>query len=160
MKWKRYLLVTAGILVIFGSTVSCGFVHRPHHRFHPKRITSVVFLRMDNEATRLGLTETQERQYEEMKKRIEREVESDLQDFREMPRETIALLDEEGADLGKVVSDLKTRMAEGEGVRGKYLDYLLEFYDILDERQKDLFMEDLRKELDRHNRFKRTRHWS
>ena len=152
--------MTAGLIAILGSTVSCGFVHRPHYRARPKRIASIVFLRMDNEATKLGLTETQKRQYEEMKRRVEIEMESDFQNFREVPREVIALLDEEEADLENIVSELKDRMAEGEDIRGKYLDYLVEFYDMLDERQKALFMEDLRKELERPVKFHRSRHWS
>ena len=153
MKWKHYLLMTAGLLVIFGSTVSCGFVHRPHHRVRPKRITSIVFLRMDNEATRLELTETQQARYTELKNRVKEEIEHDIRGLRNGPDEILKMLETEDPDLEEIADDLKYRMKTMEDPRGKYLDYLVEFYNILDERQKRLFMDDLIKELDRRHRW-------
>lgn len=159
MKWKRYLLMTAGLLVICGFTVSCGHVHRPLHRVHGKRIPNIVFLRMDNEATRLGLTEAQQDSYEELKKRVEEEIENDIRGLSNRPDEVLKMLEMEDPDLEVIADDLKHRIETMEDPRGKYLDYLVEFYNILDERQKRLFMDDLKKELDRHDRLHRKRPW-
>jgi transcriptional regulator with XRE-family HTH domain len=159
MKWKRYILMGAGLLVICGFLVSCCCVPRPHHRVRGKRVSSIVFLRMDNEATRLGLTDSQTAQYEALKERVEKDMERDIRDFKQVPDEVLELLETDDPDLEEIVNDLKYRIADREDPRDKYLDYLVEFYNILDERQKELFMEDLRKELDRHDRFRRIHRW-
>ncbi len=159
MKWKRYILMTVGLVILSGSVVSCGFVRHPRHEIQSRRATNIVFLRMDNEATRLGLTDAQEEEYESLKERVKREMERDMDRFRRVPDEVLMLLDEEDTDLEVIVDGLKERMAQAEDPRGKYIDYLVEFYDILDERQKELFMEDLKKELARADRFHRTRQW-
>jgi len=153
MKWKRYLLMTAGLLVICGFIVSCGYVHRPHHRVRGKHITSIVFLRMDNEATRLGLTETQQGRYTELKNQVKEEIEHDIRGLSNRPDEILMMLETEDPDLEEIADDLKYRMKTMEDPRGKYLDYLVEFYNILDERQKRLFMDDLKKELERRHRW-------
>jgi hypothetical protein len=159
MKWKRYLLMMAGLLVICGFIVSCGHVHRPLHRVRGKHITSIVFLRMDNEATRLGLTQTQQDRYEELKKRVEEEIENDIRGLSNRPDEVLKMLETEDPDLEVIADDLKYQIKTMEDPRGKYLDYLVEFYNILDERQKRLFMDDLKKELGRHDRLHRKRPW-
>jgi hypothetical protein len=157
MKWKRCIPMIAGLVILSGFIVSCGFVRHPRHEIQSRHVTNVVFLRMDNEATRLGLTDTQEKEYENLKERVKREMERDMNRFRQVPDEALMLLEEDDAGLEAVVEDLKKRMAQAENPRGKYLDYLVEFYDILDERQKELFMEDLKKELARADRFHQTR---
>ncbi|MBN2325096.1 MAG: hypothetical protein JXQ30_15310 [Spirochaetes bacterium] len=159
MKWKRYMMATVCLVIISGSVVSCGFVRHPRHEIRSKRATNVVFLRMDNEATRLGLTQAQEEEYERLKKRVTLAMERDFDRFRRTPDEALTLFDEEDPGFETVVEGWKRRMAQAEDPRGKYLDYLVEFYNILDERQKGLFMEDLKKELERADRFHRTRRW-
>jgi hypothetical protein len=159
MKWKHCIPMIAGLVILSGSVVSCGFVRHPRHEIQSRRATNIVFLRMDNEATRLGLTNLQEEEYEKLKERVKREMERDMNRFRRVPDEALMLLEEDDAGLEAVVEGLKERMAQAEDPRGKYLDYLVEFNDILDERQKELFMEDLKKELARADHFHRTRKW-
>ena len=159
MKWKRYILTIVGLAVLSGSIVSCGFARHPRHSMRGRRVTNIAFLRMDNEATRLGLTDTQEEEYERLKERVKREMERDMYRLRQVPDETLMLLDEKGSDLESIVEGLKERMATAEDPRSKYLDYLVEFYGILDDRQKELFMDDLQKELTRADRFQHKPHW-
>ncbi len=159
MKWKHCIPMIAGLVILSGSVVSCGFVRHPRHEIQSRRATNIVFLRMDNEATRLGLTDVQEEEYEKLKERVKREMERDMNRFRRVPDEALMLLEEDDAGLEAVVEGLKERMAQAEDPRGKYLDYLVDFYDILDERQKELFMEDLKKELARADRFHHRPRW-
>jgi hypothetical protein len=125
MKWKRYILIPAVLVLLSGFIVSCGSVQHHRHGIRSMRATNFVFLRMDNETTRLGLTDAQEEEYEKLKKRVKLEMERDIDRFRRVPDETLMLLDEKDTDLEIIVEDLKERMATAQDVRGKYLDYLV-----------------------------------
>ena len=143
MKWKRMLIIGVALLLICGFFVSCGHVHPRHHRFHSRRIENMVTLRMDNEAKRLGLTDSQKEEYEAIKERMKADFENDLDEFRKVPDDVLELLESDDPDLNDVISDLKIRMVESPDPRMKYLDYIVEFYNILDDRQKEIFLKDL-----------------
>jgi hypothetical protein len=153
MKWKRMLIIVTAPLLICGFIVSCGHVHPHHHRFHAKRLETMVTLRMDNEAKRLGLTESQKEEYEAIKERMKSDFENDLSEFRKVPDEVLELLESNDPNLNKIIDDLKLRMVEKPDPRMKYLDYIVEFYNILDDRQKEIFIKDLKKEIEKRHRW-------
>jgi hypothetical protein len=113
----------------------------------------MVSLRMDNEAKRLGLSESQMEKYEAIKERMKADFENDLDEFRKIPDDVLELLESDDPDLKEVISDLKVRMVEKPDPRMKYLDYIVEFYNILDDRQKEIFLKDLKKEIEKRHRW-------
>ncbi|UCB46617.1 MAG: hypothetical protein JSV25_04140 [Spirochaetota bacterium] len=153
MKWKQMLMIGIALLLICGFFVSCGHVRPRPHRFHAKHLENMATLRMDNEAKRLGLTESQMEEYEAIKERMKADFENDLEEFRKVPDHVLELLESDDPDLNEVISDLKIRMSEKPDPRMKYLDYIIEFYNILDDRQKEIFLKDLKTEIEKRHRW-------
>jgi hypothetical protein len=77
---KRNFNVGVAVLVIalFGGSIlfsSCGYHRFPHrgfhHRHHGKNFSEYVLKRMDKKVKKLGLSETQQKQYGEIRRNIE-----------------------------------------------------------------------------------------
>ncbi len=149
MKLKKILIIGCGLLLVCGLIVSCGCIRPHHHRIHTRHFSRGFMIRIDNQVKRLNLTESQKGNYNEIRERMKADLAHDMKEMRKFPDEISVYLDLEDADINEIVDALKEDIAGKPNIRMKYLDYFVELYNILDERQKDLLIKDIKKEIDR-----------
>jgi hypothetical protein len=153
---KTYIIIGAVVLVISllvgcGLFSSCGPQRFCGKGFHPplhgKEFSRRVLERIDKKVEKLGLSETQQQRYAEIRKRLEA-------DFAEMSGKRKELLDEvrteinrEKPDMTKVAGLLKVRLKEMPKRVERHIDHFLAFYSILDENQKKRILKKIRKRI-------------
>ena len=126
MKKKPFFLIAILVLLGAAALTSCGR-HRPGHRPDPE----VILNRMDARVRKLDLSDDQQVQYDVLRDRLETDLDQDMEQLAE---------------------NLKTASGYIPDVRGKYIDYFVEFYSILDEEQQQEVINHMRKRMNRWHR--------
>jgi len=128
MKRKTIFLFVVALVALAVFATSCG-----HHRPHFRRSTDVLLSRIDRRVKLLNLTEEQQVQYEEIRDRFEQDLRRDLAELRDLRNHLSDELNSQDPDMEKITEMLKMSIPES---RNRYIDYFVEFYNILDEEQK------------------------
>jgi hypothetical protein len=153
MKKKHSSIIISLILVAAVSLTSCG-----RHR-HVSRHNPEIFLkRMDARVKKFDLTEEQQADYSDLRARLKSDLSRDLAEMGKIPDHLIRELEREDPDIPGLAENLKAETAHMPGFDGKYIDYFVEFYTILDEEQQEELHERMRKKLTRHTR-RHSRLW-
>ncbi len=132
MKRPTIVLICAVLLVTGIFVTSCG--HHPHHH---RRDPDSLLRRMDNRVKQLDLTADQQTQYNKIRERFKSDLEKDMTDMRKLPDQISSKLSSEDPNMEEIADLLKTNMSELPAIRDKYIDYFVEFYHILDEKQQE-----------------------
>ena len=142
---KRYFIIAAIILVIAlvvgcGMFSSCGkqrFCDRDFPPgFHGKDFSEHVLGRLDKKVEKLGLSETQQGKYQEIRNKIEADLFKMREDRKVFFRELQNEFNRENPDINAVARLLKEKIQHILGVMERKLDQFLDFYNILSEDQK------------------------
>lgn len=149
---KLYIIGTVALVLTviagLGFVVASGPVkgwgkgfHGPHfHRDLPKHVLS----RMDSRVETLNLTEPQKAKYGEIRAKVENRLREGLEDRKKLREEVRSELNKETPDMRRVSGMLKKRISGMSGFLEENLDLVVEFYDMLDEKQKTTVLEEFR----------------
>jgi Spy/CpxP family protein refolding chaperone len=151
MKHKKIIMIAAVSLVMGLLLSSC--VHHSHFSRHKPEH---MLRRIDKRAKSLDLTETQKTRYNEIRKRLENDLQEDIKKFYDLPDQIGLMVNEENPDMEEMAELLKMRMSETPALRGKYIDYFVEFYTILDEEQKQQVLDHINRRIRRTSRYMHT----
>lgn len=142
---KIFLIVTVtsmSALLIFS-----GCSRKP--RFCRDDFSDRVLRRIDKRVERLDLTEKQKLKYSE----IRNSISSDINKIRDERMKVLGEINEElnkkEPDMHKIAKIFKEKHSLREDYVIKYVDKFVEFYDILDQDQKTLMLERMRRFGDR-----------
>jgi hypothetical protein len=142
---KRHLFIIAALtLVAAVSLTSCGRHRTGHHR-DPE----TMLKRLDAKVRNLKLDDSQQVQYEEFRGRLKADMQQDLLVLRGVGDSISRELDSESPDIEKLAEDLKVEESDKPDIRSKYIDYFVEFYNILDEQQQERVIRYMRKRVNR-----------
>ncbi len=143
MKGKTILLALSCVAVASLLLTSCARHPRRQHRPDPE----VMLRRLDTRVKKLELTEAQTRQYKEIRTRFKRDLLNDFSSLKNTHTEISAQIMMDDPDIPAIADELKQRMAGSPDLRAKYLDYFVEFYNILDEDQKQKVLKHINRRL-------------
>ncbi len=141
MNLKKVLL-TISVVFITGLLLWIGCGHR--HCFCHGDFTEWVLNRMDKKVARLELTDDQQVVYNKNRA----DLKADLEEFKDVRykafKESTEELNSENPDMGKIAGIIKQVHDEHPVKINAYIDKSVEFYNILDGRQKNMVIERLR----------------
>lgn len=103
-----------------------------------------VLSRMDSHVETLNLTEPQKAKYGEIRAKVEKRLIEGMEDRKKLRQEIRKELSKEAPDMRLMSGMLKKRINSMSGFLEENLDLLVEFYDMLDEKQKATVLEHLR----------------
>lgn len=153
---KRYysMGVAAMVIALFGGSVlfsSCGYHRFPHrgfyHKHHGKDFSEYVLKRMDKKVKKLELSEAQQKQYEEIRRNIEDDMNEMADNHRDLFRELKRELDREKPDMNAMSALMKERVKRMPSKMEESIDHFMDFYNLLDDNQKAQIIDELRKKL-------------
>ena len=147
MKKKHFFLIAILVLLGAAALTSCGR-HRPGHRPDPE----VILNRMDARVRKLDLSDDQQVQYDVLRDRLETDLDQDFSELKRIPELVERELERENPDMEQLAENLKAASGYIPDVRGKYIDYFVEFYSILDEEQQQEVINHMRKRMNRWHR--------
>jgi Spy/CpxP family protein refolding chaperone len=157
-KRKKYFVVGGIVLLIvvftgFGLVAArgpCRGFHRGFHPgFHHKDVSEFVLWRLDKGVEELDLSEAQKGKYEEMKGKLQTRFKEHREDRKRFIEELQTAMNKEGPDVRVLSESLKTRMERFSDFMQGNLDLFVEFYEILDQGQKEKIMSTVRERMKR-----------
>ena len=158
MKSIKKLYLIGDVALVLSVVAGLGFVvasgpgkdwgrgfHGPHfHRDLPKHVLS----RMDSRVETLNLTGPQKAKYGEIRAKVENRLREGLEDRKRLKEEMRTELNKETPDMHLVSGMLKKRIRGISGFLDENLDLVVEFYDMLDEKQKTTVLDHFRDKMD------------
>ena len=150
---KRYFVIGAVVLVValiagcglFSSWGPYGFCERGFHPpFHGKDFSKFILKRIDKKVEKLGLTETQQQMYAEIRQKIEADFSKMSEGRKALFKDFQGEINKENPDIDRVAGLLKDRLKEMPDHIARHLDHFVEFYGILNEDQKAQLLEKVR----------------
>jgi hypothetical protein len=157
-KRKKYFIVGGIVLLVmlftgFGLVTGCGpcrGFHRGYHpRFHNKDFSEFILRRLDKRVEGLNLSEAQKKKYEEMKGIIETRLKEHRDDRKRWMEEIQTAMNKEDPDVKVLSESVKKRIEHFSGFMEGNLDLFVEFYETLDQEQKDRIMAAIREKMKR-----------
>ena len=159
MKTKKKYFIIIGILLFailltgFGFVAAwgpCGGCGRGFHPgFHGKDFSEFILWRLDNRVEELDLLETQKEKYEEIKGKIETQLNEGKADRKRLMKEFQTEMNKENPDVKVLAESIKKRIKRISGFLEGNLDLFVEFYENLDEQQKDKTIDTIREKMER-----------
>jgi Spy/CpxP family protein refolding chaperone len=134
----------------------CGFHPRFHGRgFHPgfnsKDFGEFILWRMDKKVVELDLTDAQKEKYEAIKGNIQRQLEEGRADRKRIIEKFHAEINKEDPDVKALAETLKKKIEGISGFMEENLDLFVEFYEALDDAQKDRVIDAIRERMEHHH---------
>ena len=134
---------TLYILAIFGTiAVFLAGCHGPRHgdKYFPSRLLEHV----DDHVEDLNLTEEQNGKYLDIRARLEADLIKQRDAHKEFRTELIEVIDNQENGVKEITTKVRTKTGDIPSMVNLYLDYVDEFYEILDEQQQAIVMEEIR----------------
>ena len=150
---KSYFVIGAVVLVVAliagcGLFPSCGpqmFCERGFHPgFHGRDFSERILERIDKKVEKLGLKETQQQRYAEIRQKIEADFSKMSEGRKALFKDFQGEINKENPDIDRVAGLLKDRLKEMPDHIARHLDHFVEFYGILNEDQKARLLEKVR----------------
>jgi Spy/CpxP family protein refolding chaperone len=154
MKKKHLIIALSLTLVAAVSLTSCG-----RHRHAGRHDPEMLLKRMDAKVRKLDLTEAQLAEYSDFRARLRADLARDFSEMGRVPDLIMQELNRDNPDIPALAESLKSDSTHLPVFDGKYLDYFVEFYNILDEEQQKDLHEEMRKKINRRRR-RHSRKWS
>jgi hypothetical protein len=151
MKLGRKTYVIGGIAVLLGAVlVSAGLISGcGPHMFCDGNFSEHVLSRMDSRVEKLELSESQQQKYEEIRLKVKANLDKGKEERRKFFSDLQNEINKENPDINALAALVKTKFSHGPTHLNDNLDLFTEFYNILDEEQKDILLERLRKKMNR-----------
>ena len=149
MNVRRTLLV----LAIFG-TIAAFLTGCHGHRHGDKYFPSRMLEHIDDHVEDLNLTEEQNEKYLDIRARLEADLIKQREAHKAFKVELIETIDNQENGVKEITTKFRTKTGDIPGMLNLYLDYVDEFYEILDEQQQAIVMEEIRDKADS-RRFRR-----
>jgi hypothetical protein len=162
---KKYFIIGAAILLLallagVSLIPACGppgFCDRgPHRMFcgedsHPrffgKDFSEFILTRVDSRVEDLDLSETQMEEYKGIRHRAKDTFVAAMEKRKEFFRELRDEVNEDNPDMNALAGRIKLHLGKIEDFMSGNLDLFLDFYNILDEDQKGMLLENARKKM-------------
>ena len=153
-KRKKYFIVGSIVLLIalftaFGLVACRGFHRGFHPGFHDKDVSELILLRLDKGVQGLNLSEAQKGKYEEMKGKLETRFKEHRNDRKRWMEELQMAMKKEDPDVKSLSESLKKRIERFSSFMEGNLDLFVEFYETLDQGQKEKIMATVREKTKR-----------
>ena len=157
-KRKRYFIVGSIVLLTvlftgFGRVEArgpCRGFHRGFHPgFHHKDVSEFILWRLDKGVEGLNLSEAQKGKYEEMKGKLEGRFKEHRDDRKRWMEELQTAMNKEDPDVKALSESVKKRIERFSGFMEGNLDLFVQFYETLDQEQKEKIMATIRKKIKR-----------
>jgi len=156
---KKHFIITAAILFL-GIVAACGFHgfrdmgphpmfcdKGPHSKFFGKKFSEHVLSRMDSRVEDLNLSETQKKEYEEIRLKVREKLteamEKRKKNFTQLQNE----ISKDKPDINALAEVAKKQFNKMPIFMADNLDLFIKFYNILDEDQKTKVIETMRKKM-------------
>jgi hypothetical protein len=95
-----------------------------------------IVKKIDHEVKELNLTQTQQAKYEVIRHRLETDINEHMNKMKLITSEVEKNFKSEHPDVNAMAVQLKKEFTEEGDPRQKFIDYFVEFYNILDENQQ------------------------
>ena len=153
-KRKKYFIVGSIVLLIalftaFGLVACRGFHRGFTPGFHDKDVSELILLRLDKGVQGLNLSEAQKGKYEEMKGKLETRFKEHRNDRKRWMEELQMAMKKEDPDVKSLSESLKKRIERFSSFMEGNLDLFVEFYETLDQGQKEKIMATVREKTKR-----------
>jgi Spy/CpxP family protein refolding chaperone len=157
-KRKKYFVIGSIVLLIvlfagFGLVEAWGPCRGFHRGFHPgfhhKDISEFILWRLDKGVKGLNLSEPQKGKYEEMKGKLEERFKEHRDDRKRWREELQTAMEKEDPDVKALSESIKKRIKRFSGFMEGNLDLVVEFYETLDQEQKEKIMAKIRERMKR-----------
>ena len=156
---KKYFIIGGIILLImlltgFGLVAAwgpCGGFDRGFHPgFHNKDFSDFILWRLDKKLADLNLTDVQKEKFEEIKGKIETQLKAGMDDRKRMIEEFHAEINKEDPNVKALAGKIKKKIEEISGFMEENLDLFVEFYETLDDTQKDRLIDAIKDRIEHH----------
>jgi Spy/CpxP family protein refolding chaperone len=128
----------------------CRGFHRGFHPgFHDKDVSEFILWRLDKGAEGLNLSEAQKGKYEEMRGKLETRFKAHRDDRKRWMEQLQSAMKKEDPDVKVLSESVKKRIESFSGFMEGNLDLVVEFYETLDQEQKEKIMTTIRKKMKR-----------
>jgi hypothetical protein len=157
-KRRKYFIIGSIVLLImfftgFGIVAAWGPCRGFHKGFHPglhkKDFSEFILWRLDKRVEGLNLSEAQKRKYEEMKGILETRLKEHREDRKRWMEEIQTAMNKEDPDVKVLSESVKKRIEHFSDFMEGNLDLFVEFYETLDQEQKDRIMATIREKMKR-----------
>jgi len=140
-KRKNYFVAGSVVLLIvlftgFGLVAARGPCGGFHRGFHDRGVSEYILWRLDKAARGLNLSEAQKGKYEEMKGKLKTRFKERRDDRKTWMEELQRAMKKENPDIKGLSESLKKRIEGFSGFMEGNLDLFVEFYETLDQGQK------------------------
>lgn len=143
MKSKRTFMLMIALVIIAALATGC------HHRgFRGDKNPERILERLDDHMDDLKLTESQSEQYQEIRERLKNDLAKHIEKQTAFKGEMKELVLEKNGDLKDITAELRPKLKDFPDHVSVFLDYVDELYDLLDEQQKKIVMEEIRDRVD------------
>jgi len=153
MKLRKKTYVIGGIVLFIGVIVvlagllaGCG-----PHMFCDGDFSKHILSRMDSRVEKLELSDSQQEKYEGIRLKVKVNLDKGKEERREFFSELQIEINKENPDINAVTDLVKREFRDGPINLIDNLDLFAEFYNILDEDQREILITKLRKKMDRIN---------
>ena len=166
---KRYFIIGGIVLLImlltgvglvaawgpgrcFDRGFHTGFHGRGFHpRFHSRDFSDFILWRLEKKMEDLNLTDLQKEKFEEIKGKIETQLKAGMDDRKRMIEEFHTEINKEDPDVKALAEKVKKKMEEISGFMDENLDLIVEFYETLDDTQKNKILDSIRERMKYHH---------
>lgn len=150
MKNIKKLYIIGIVALILSMVVGLGMVvaSAPGKEFLCRGFPDHVLSRMDSRVETLNLNDSQKVKYGEIRAKVEKRLIDGMEDRKTLRQKIRKELSKETPDMRLMSGMLKKRINSISGFLEENLDLLVEFYDMLDEKQKATVLEHLRDKMD------------
>jgi len=145
MEFRKKLFIIGAIVISIGLFAGCG----GPPMFCDKDFSEHILTRMDKHVEDLDLSATQQEKYGEIRVRIKENLTKGAQNRKAFFTELKNEINKDNPDINLLTGLVKQRFKGGPSHLAENLELFEEFYNILDENQKALLMEDIRTKMNR-----------
>ncbi len=159
MKTRTKYFVIGGILLVvmllagFGLVAACGpcrgFEGGFHPGLHQKHFLDFVLWRLEKGVEELNLTEAQKEKYGELKSEIKTRFKECMGERKRWREELQTEMSKENPDVRALSESVKQRIERFSGFMEENLDLVFDFYETLDQQQKEKVLAMVRERMKR-----------
>ena len=169
MKKRNKVFIGSGVVVLivlltgFGLLATCGpwghsdrgfgpgFHGRGFHsKFHGKDMSEFILWRLDKKVEELDLSDDQNKKFEAIKAKIKTHFSEGMDYRKAMLDKFHAEMDKDNPDIAGLAESVKEKIKYVSGFVEENLDLFVEFYNSLDEGQKQKVIDSIRDRMDHH----------
>ena len=154
---KKYFIISGIVLFIMlligvGLVAAWGpgrcFDRGFHPGFHNKDFSDFILWRLDKKMEDLNLTDLQKEKFEEIKGKIGSQINEGIADRKSMIEEFHAEINKKNTDVKALAGKIKKKIDEISEFMHENLDLIVEFYETLDDTQKDKVLDSIRERME------------